>query len=52
MTTTETTDVLVVLYVPASMAPEAGDRAVTLTRTRLAEYAGGTDEAVSVGAIQ
>jgi DNA/RNA-binding domain of Phe-tRNA-synthetase-like protein len=43
MTTTETTEVLVVLYVPAAMSRDAGERAVALTRARLAEYAGGSE---------
>jgi DNA/RNA-binding domain of Phe-tRNA-synthetase-like protein len=43
MTTPETRDVLVVLYVPASLPPSQGDHALTLTRDRLAEYAGGVE---------
>ncbi len=41
MTTPTTTDVLVVLYVPAVAAPGAGERALALTRERLAQYVGG-----------
>ncbi len=52
MTTTSTTDVLVVLFVPATLGREAGARAVTLTRARLAEYAGGRDEPASVRWLQ
>ena len=43
MTTPETTDVLVVLYVPASLPRASGERALALTRERLAEYAGGVE---------
>ena len=43
MTTPETTEVLVVLYVPAAMPRANGERALALTRERLAEYAGGTE---------
>jgi len=43
MTTPETRDVLVVLYVPADLPASQGEHAVALTRQRLAEYAGGTD---------
>ena len=43
MTTPETTEVLVVLYVPAAMPRASGERALALTRERLAEYAGGTE---------
>jgi DNA/RNA-binding domain of Phe-tRNA-synthetase-like protein len=43
MTTPETTDVLVVLFVPAVMPPAHGDRALAITRDRLAEYAGGVE---------
>lgn len=43
MTTPETRDVLVVLYVPADMSRADGDHAVDLTRRRLAAYAGGTE---------
>lgn len=52
MTTTETTDVLVVLFVPAALPPGAGERAVTLTRRRLAEYAGGTESTAPSGSNQ
>ncbi len=44
MTTPATTDVLVVLYVPAAMPRANGERALALTRERLAEYAGGTEK--------
>jgi len=43
MTTPATTEVLVVLYVPAAMPRANGERALALTRERLAEYAGGTE---------
>lgn len=43
MTTPETHDVLVVLYVPADLPSSQGEHAVALTRQRLAEYAGGTE---------
>ena len=43
MTTPETTEVLVVLYVPAVMPRGNGQRALALTRARLAEYAGGSE---------
>lgn len=45
MTTPETTDVLVVLFVPAAMPRGHGERALALTRERLAEYAGGDEVA-------
>jgi len=45
MTTPETTEVLVVLYVPAVMPRGNGQRALALTRERLAEYAGGSEMA-------
>ncbi len=45
MTTPQTRDVLVVLYVPAAMPRANGERALALTRERLAEYAGGVEEA-------
>ena len=45
MTTTGTTDVLVVLFVPAGATPAAGARALALTRERLAAFAGGSEEA-------
>lgn len=44
MTTPETRDVLVVLYVPADVPHASADRAVAMTRARLAEYAGGTED--------
>jgi DNA/RNA-binding domain of Phe-tRNA-synthetase-like protein len=44
MTTPETRDVLVVLYVPTAMPRANGERALALTRERLAEYAGGVEE--------
>ena len=37
------TDALVVLYVPASLPHTSGERALALTRERLAEYAGGVE---------
>jgi DNA/RNA-binding domain of Phe-tRNA-synthetase-like protein len=43
MTTPDTTEVLVVLFVPASLARDRGERALALTRERLAEYAGGVE---------
>ena len=43
MTTPETTELLVVLYVPASLPHTSGERALALTRERLAEYAGGVE---------
>jgi DNA/RNA-binding domain of Phe-tRNA-synthetase-like protein len=45
MTTPATTEVLVVLYVPAAMPRANGERALALTRERLAQYAGGTETA-------
>jgi len=45
MTTPATTEVLVVLYVPADMPRANGERALALTRERLAQYAGGTEVA-------
>ena len=45
MTTPATTEVLVVLYVPAAMPRANGERALALTRARLAQYAGGTEVA-------
>jgi len=45
MTTPATTEVLVVLYVPAAMPRANGERALALTRERLAQYAGGTEVA-------
>ena len=44
MTTPDTRDVLVLLYVPADVPRALGERARDLTRQRLAEYAGGTEE--------
>jgi len=41
MTTPATRDVLVLLYVPASLPASAGQRALALTTERLAVYAGG-----------
>ena len=41
MTTPDTTDVLVVLFVPAVAAAGAGEHALTVTRERLARFAGG-----------
>ena len=49
MTTPETTAILVVLYVPASLSRTSGERALTLTRERLAEYAGGSELAAHYG---
>lgn len=43
MTTPETRDVLVVLFVPADLPRADGLRALTLTRERLAAYAGGEE---------
>lgn len=43
MTTPSTTDVLVVLFVPAGAAPGAGLEALGLTRERLAAFAGGVE---------
>lgn len=45
MTTPDTRDVLVLLYVPAAMPRANGERALALTRERLADYAGGLEEA-------
>ncbi|BCS34635.1 hypothetical protein TBR22_A38630 [Luteitalea sp. TBR-22] len=44
MTTPDTRDVLVVLYVPAVMPRALGERALALTRERLATFAGGVEE--------
>lgn len=44
MTTASTTDVLVVLFVPAVASLEAGLQALALTRARLATFAGGAEE--------
>jgi len=44
MTTPATTDVLVVLFVPATASRPAGERAVALTRQRLATFVGGVEE--------
>lgn len=44
MTTPDTRDVLVVLYVPAVMPRPLAERALALTRERLAAYAGGDEE--------
>lgn len=52
MTTTGTTDVLVVLYVPAAMPRAFGESTLALTRGRLAEYAGGTEMTAYLGAAQ
>ena len=49
MTTPRTTEVLVVLYVPATMPRANGERALALTRGRLAEYAGGSEIAAYHG---
>jgi DNA/RNA-binding domain of Phe-tRNA-synthetase-like protein len=43
MTTPDTRDVLVVLYVPAGMSRTHADRALQVTRERLAEFAGGEE---------
>lgn len=48
MTTPATTDVLVVLFVPAMASRAAGDHALALTRERLATFAGGREEAAGV----
>lgn len=45
MTSVATSDVLVLLYVPAALPRATGERALALTRARLAEYAGGVEEA-------
>ena len=47
MTTPDTRDVLVLLYVPATMPQAYGDRALEMTRQRLAGYAGGTEASLS-----
>jgi DNA/RNA-binding domain of Phe-tRNA-synthetase-like protein len=47
MTTPDTRDVLVVLYVPAGMSRIHADRALQITRDRLAEFAGGSEDATS-----
>ena len=44
MTTPETTDVMVVLFVPAAMPRANGERALALTRERLSAYAGGVEK--------
>ncbi len=44
MTTPETSDVLVVLFVPADLPDADGLRALALTRERLAAYAGGAED--------
>ena len=49
MTTPQTTEVLVVLYVPATMPRADGERALALTRERLARYAGGSEVASHFG---
>lgn len=46
MTTPATADVLVVLFVPTAMPRALGERALALTRERLATYAGGDEELV------
>jgi DNA/RNA-binding domain of Phe-tRNA-synthetase-like protein len=48
MTTPDTQDVLVLLYIPTAMARASGERAFALTRDRLAEYAGGSEEAAYI----
>jgi DNA/RNA-binding domain of Phe-tRNA-synthetase-like protein len=48
MTTPDTRDVLVLLYVPTAMPRANGERALALTRERLAEYAGGIEEAAFI----
>lgn len=45
MTTPDTRDALVLLYIPTAMPRANGERALALTRERLAEYAGGIEEA-------
>ena len=47
MTTPETRDVLVVLFVPAVASQQAGAQALAITRERLAQYAGGIEEAAT-----
>jgi DNA/RNA-binding domain of Phe-tRNA-synthetase-like protein len=44
MTTAATTDVLVVLFVPAAATSDAGAHALSLTRERLASFAGGVED--------
>ena len=44
MTTTETRDVLVVLFVPAQVSAVDAARALALTRERFATYAGGSQD--------
>ena len=43
MSTPETRDVLVLLYVPTAMSRAHGEHALAITRARLAEYAGGEE---------
>jgi DNA/RNA-binding domain of Phe-tRNA-synthetase-like protein len=43
MTTPETRNVLVLLYVPAAMSRAHGEHALAITSARLADYAGGTE---------
>ena len=45
MTTPETTDVMVVLFVPADAPRAAAEHALAITRQRLATYAGGNEDA-------
>lgn len=49
MTTPETTEVLVVLYLPTTLPRSDAQRALALTRTRLAEYAGGVEDTAHLG---
>jgi DNA/RNA-binding domain of Phe-tRNA-synthetase-like protein len=49
MTTPATTDVLVVLFVPAVAPRPNGQRALDVTRERLAQFAGGSEETARLG---
>lgn len=48
MTTLQTTEVMVVLFVPADSPPDVALAALALTRARLAHYAGGDEIAMSL----
>ena len=48
MTTPETTDVMVVLFVPADAPCAAAEHALAITRQRLATYAGGSEDAADL----
>lgn len=52
MTTPETTDALVVLFVPGVAPAAARERAFTITRERFATYAGGQAEPVTIVVAQ